>query len=148
MIPVTSQPYAINTPVVAAWESGNEKGCSHQHQQLEHAHESMGKRCQCNRPTRSRRIATAVLLTFFSLLLLLLVSCLWDAAYNNGSWLSSLGFTEDGTGSAWAAMGAFAKRQSGGSASSGNGNAFVDRKCAYISDALRLETHSRPSQTI
>ncbi|RPD66424.1 hypothetical protein L226DRAFT_566857 [Lentinus tigrinus ALCF2SS1-7] len=71
-----------------------------------------------------------MLLAAFSMILFALVSCLWDAAFNEGSWLSSLGLAEDGTGSAWSALGGFVKRQSDGTSS--NGNTFVDRKYYLI----------------
>ncbi|KAI0704646.1 hypothetical protein C8Q76DRAFT_178926 [Earliella scabrosa] len=130
-MPVTSQPFSVHAPVLAQYS--DEKGCTHQHQhqQLDYPHQESG-RCHCNRrtSTRTRRIATAILLAFFSLLLLLVVSCLWDAAYNEGSWLNSLGLTENGTGAAWAAMSGFVKRQSGEApASGGDDNVFIDRKC-------------------
>ncbi|KAI0738282.1 hypothetical protein C8Q80DRAFT_1275802 [Daedaleopsis nitida] len=131
-MPVTSQPYAINSPMVAVYEYGNEKGCSHQHQQGDYA-QSVGRRCQCrNNRARSRRIVTAILLAVVSLLLLAFASCLWDVMFNEGSWLNTLGLSEDGTGGAWAAMGGFVKRQSNGSSSGGNNNVFIDRKYYLI----------------
>lgn len=135
MMPVTSQPYATSAPLVAVVEHSNEKACSHsqEHQQLGHAHES--GRCQCNRArrSRSRRILAAVLLAAFSMMMFALVSCIWDAAFNDGSWLSSFGFAEGSSGGAWSAIGGFVKRQSDGTVS--DGNTFVDRKCRLPSSS-------------
>ncbi|KAI0723947.1 hypothetical protein C8T65DRAFT_627987 [Cerioporus squamosus] len=127
MTPITSQPYAITAPVVAVCDAGNEKGCSHPQEQQHYGHPG---RCQCKRAhaSRSRRILAAVLLAALSMVLFALVSCLWDAAFNEGSWL---GLAEDGTGSAWSPLGGFVKRQSDGTSGNG-GNTFVDRKYYLI----------------
>ena len=74
-----------------------------------------------------RRIAIALVLALSSLLMLLLASCLWDAAFNGGSWMSALGLADDGGESAWMALGGLVKRQSDGTSGSG-GNTFVHHK--------------------
>ncbi len=136
MTPITSQPYATNAPVVAVYEYSNEKGCSH----AQEGHPRESRRCQCNRAraSQSRRILAAVLLAALSIVLFALAWGLWDAVFNEGSWLSSFGWGEDGTGSAWSALGGFVKRQANGPAGNG-GNTFVDRKC-------RSSSHKRPGQ--
>ncbi|RDX56463.1 hypothetical protein OH76DRAFT_1451580 [Lentinus brumalis] len=129
MTPITSQPYATNAPVVAVYEYSNEKGCSH----AQEGHPRESRRCQCNRAraSQSRRILAAVLLAALSIVLFALAWGLWDAVFNEGSWLSSFGWGEDGTGSAWSALGGFVKRQANGPAGNG-GNTFVDRKYYLI----------------
>lgn len=120
---VTSQPYAIVAPSITYCES-NEKGCTHQH----NGAPAVARRCRCERAV-SRRIVTALLLTVFSFALFLLVSFLWDAAFNEASWLSSLGLVDGGSGSAWSAVSGFVKRQV---VDNGNGqNTFVHRKCTW-----------------
>ncbi|KAI0367095.1 hypothetical protein BV20DRAFT_582779 [Pilatotrama ljubarskyi] len=120
---VTAQAYAITAPALVHCES-NEKGCNHVHNGVPGAH-------QCRRErSRSRRVVTALLLATFSFALILLISCLYDAAFNEASWLSSLGLVEDGSGSTWTALGGFVKRQA---VDNGNGqNAFVHRKYYLI----------------
>lgn len=81
---VTSQPYAIAAPSLSYSES-NEKGCTHSH----HRESMSAQRCRCAR-TRSRRVLTALVLTLSSFALFLLASFLWNAAFNEASWLSSL----------------------------------------------------------
>lgn len=118
---ITAQPYAIIAPSPTSYES-DQKGCSHQHDGTP----PVARRCRCDR-ARSRRVVTALLLAVFSFALFLLASFLWNAVFNEGSWLGSLGLTEDGSGSAWSAMAGFAKRQA---TDSGNGqNTFINRKC-------------------
>ncbi|KAI0773070.1 hypothetical protein BD413DRAFT_472899 [Trametes elegans] len=119
---ITSQPYATPAPSLSYCES-NEKGCQHGHNGLPAA----ARRCRCER-ARSRRVVTALILAAFSLGLFLLISCLWDVAFNEASWISSLGLGEDGSGSTWTAMSGFVKR-----ATDANGqNTFVDRKYYLI----------------
>ncbi len=116
---ITAQPYAIIAPSLTSCES-DEKGCSHQHSGTP----AVARRCRCER-ARSRRVVTALLLAVFSFALFLLASFLWNMAFNEGSWLGSLGLTEDG--SAWSAVTGFVKRQA---TDSGSGqNTFINRKC-------------------
>ena len=128
-MPITSQPFAIHAPAVSACSHSDEKACSHESHSHQYAqvHDSEARRCRCNR-ARSRRIAIALVLALSSLLMLLLASCLWDAAFNGGSWLSALGLADDGGESAWMAFGGLVKRQSDGTSGSG-GNTFVHHKC-------------------
>ncbi|KAI0643448.1 hypothetical protein C8Q79DRAFT_915156 [Trametes meyenii] len=120
---ITSQPFATSAPVLEYCES-NEKGCTHQF----HGTPAVARGCRCER-ARSRRVVTALLLATFSFGLFLLISFLWNAAFNEGSWLSSLGLVEDGSGSAWTAMSGFVKR----AADNGSGQGtFVDKKYYLI----------------
>ncbi|KAI0668132.1 hypothetical protein C8Q78DRAFT_1071474 [Trametes maxima] len=120
---ITSQPFATSAPVLEYCES-NEKGCTHQY----HGTPAVARSCRCER-ARSRRVITALLLAIFSFALFLLISCLWNVAFNEASWLSSLGLAEDGSGSAWTAMSGFVKR----AADNGSGQGtFVDKKCTHI----------------
>ncbi|OJT09179.1 hypothetical protein TRAPUB_14389 [Trametes pubescens] len=119
---ITAQPYAIIAPSLTSCES-DEKGCSHQHSGTP----AVARRCRCER-ARSRRVVTALLLAVFSFALFLLASFLWNMAFNEGSWLGSLGLTEDG--SAWSAVTGFVKRQA---TDSGSGqNTFINRKYYLI----------------
>ncbi|TBU25252.1 hypothetical protein BD309DRAFT_963935 [Dichomitus squalens] len=129
---ITSQPFATNAPVVAFHDRNNEKACSHEDHGHQYAqlHDSEARRCRCSR-ARSRRIAITILLAAFSILALLLVSCLWDAAFNEGSWLNALGFADDSSESAWMTIGSLVKRQSDGTSGSG-GNTFVHNKLYLI----------------
>ncbi|CDO72034.1 hypothetical protein BN946_scf184943.g69 [Trametes cinnabarina] len=62
--------------------------------------------------------------------LLVMISCLWNVAYNKASWLSALGLVDEGSGSAWTAMAGFVKRQA---VDNGNGqDTFVHRKYYLI----------------
>ncbi|KAI0656051.1 hypothetical protein C8Q70DRAFT_1046982 [Cubamyces menziesii] len=121
---ITSQPYSVPAPSLVYREE-NEKACPHGHNGMPAA----ARRCRCEN-ARSRRIITALLLAAFSLAFFLFISCLWDVAFNEASWLSSLGLAEDGSGSAWTAMSGFIKRQA---IDNGNGqDTFVHRKYYLI----------------
>ena len=123
---ITSQPYSVPAPSLVYREE-NEKACPHGHNGMPAA----ARRCRCEN-ARSRRIITALLLAAFSLAFFLFISCLWDVAFNEASWLSSLGLAEDGSGSAWTAMSGFIKRQA---IDNGNGqDTFVHRKCTCDRD--------------
>lgn len=112
----------------------SEKECSEHGAQWVDEAATHGRRCRCEGAKAGairRRILAAILLTLFSIVSLLLISCLYDAFFNEGSWLHSLGFGEDGPGIAFTAMAGLIKRQSQGSggAAGNNGNVFIDRKC-------------------
>ncbi|KAI9060783.1 hypothetical protein FKP32DRAFT_1014902 [Trametes sanguinea] len=124
MMTVTSQPHPTVSPALVHHES-NEKACPHGHDGMPAA----ARRCRCEN-ARSRRVVTALLLATFSLALLLMASCLWNAAFNEASWLSALGLVDDGSGSAWSAMTGFVKRQA---VDNGNGQStFVHHKYYLI----------------
>ena len=142
MIPVTSQPFAINSPAVAAYEplEDNEKGYHHTHghqyaQQLD-GEPCARRRCRCDNKARLRRIAAGALLAVTSFLLFLVLLALYDTYFNAGAWMGSLGLAEDGTGSAWAAVSGFVKRQSTGTTSASSDNTFVSHKRASSPSTL------------
>ncbi|KAJ8453885.1 hypothetical protein ONZ51_g13349 [Trametes cubensis] len=123
---ITSQPYSVPAPSLVYREE-NEKACPHGHNGTPAA----ARRCRCEN-ARSRRIITALLLAAFSLAFFLFISCLWNVAFNEASWLSSLGLAEDGSGSAWTAMSGFIKRQA---IDNGNGqDTFVHRKLLGVAE--------------
>ena len=137
MIPVTSQPFAINSPAVAAYEPlGDEKGYHHAHAHHQYDQQFDGepcahRRCRCDNKTRFRRIAVGALLAVTSVLVFLVLLALYDIYFNAGAWMGSLGLAEDGTGSVWAAVGGFVKRQSEAATSSTTtNNTFVNNKRA------------------
>ncbi|OSC99608.1 hypothetical protein PYCCODRAFT_1438178 [Trametes coccinea BRFM310] len=122
---VTSQPHPTASPALVHCEN-NEKTFPHGH----HGMPTASRRCRCEN-ARSRRVVTAFLLAAFALVLFIMVSCLWNAALNEASWLSSLGLVDNGSGSAWSAMTGFVKRQA---VDTGSGEStFVHRKCTFNS---------------
>lgn len=137
MIPVTSQPFAINSPAVAAYEplEDDEKGYHHTHAHHQYAQQLDGEpcarhRCRCDNKARLRRIAAGALLAVTSFLLFLVLLALYDTYFNAGAWMGSLGLAEDGTGSAWDAVSGLVKRQSTGTTSASSDNTFVSHKRA------------------
>ncbi|KAI1793693.1 hypothetical protein LXA43DRAFT_885059 [Ganoderma leucocontextum] len=129
---ITTQPFAINAPAVAPCDRNTEKGCSHeQHHghQYAHVHDTESRRCRCNR-TRGRRTMITIALALFSVIMFLLALCLWDAAFNQGSWLNALGLTVDGSENSWTALSGLMKRQSDGSTASSS--TFVNHKYYLI----------------
>ncbi|KAI0824380.1 hypothetical protein BC628DRAFT_1322941 [Trametes gibbosa] len=121
---VTFQPHEIVPPSLSYFES-NEKGCPHGHNQ-----DSIAARRRHCEGARLRRVLIAFLLAILTFALLLFISFLWNAAFNEASWLSYLGLTDDGSGSAWTGMTGFVKRQA---INNGTGeNTFIHRKYYLI----------------
>ena len=130
MIPVTSQPFAINAPAVATYQPlpTGEKGCSHVHHQYAQQYqdsEACAHRC---RNTRARRVLSVAFLVATSIALFFTTLVLYDMFFNGGAWADALGLTQEG---AWNAVGGFVKRQSSDSSSSSS-DTFVDHKRTLV----------------
>ncbi len=125
---VASQPFAINAPVAAVWERSDEKGCSREHYSHQYAdlHDTESRRCRCKRK-RARLILLSIAFVFCAIVSLVGALGLWDATFNDSSWLKeALGLTVDGGENSWTALSDLMKRQSNGTTGS---NTFVNHKC-------------------
>lgn len=128
---VTSQPFAINAPVAAVWERSDEKGCSREHYSHQYAdlHDTESRRCRCKRK-RARLILLSIAFVFCVIVSLVGALGLWDATFNDSSWLKgALGLTVDGGENSWTALSDLMKRQSNGTTGS---NTFVNHKYYLI----------------